>query len=142
MLSLRIMIILSTTNTRKLTKISQIYNFHCPWCWLVKGHFRWNLPPISGSKFLHLKFLHLAFLDECFQTNKDYTKQLLTYNLENWGGKDCLSMACDIRHEEFMAHVSCQGVLTEIWTGHMKTSQNSSLKVRPDILSWAKKIHS
>ena len=48
-------------------------------------------------------------------------------------------MAYDIGHEEFMAHVSCQSVLTEIWTGHMKTSQNSSLKVRPDILAWAKK---
>ena len=29
-----------------------------------------------------------------------------------------------------MAHVSCQGVLTEIWTGYLRTSQNSSLKVR------------
>ena len=76
----------------------------------------------------------MAFLDQCFRTNKDRTKQLLIYNLENWGGQSCLSLAYAIDHEEFIAHVSCQSVLTEIWTGYMRTSQNSSLKVRNSFL--------
>ena len=76
------------------------------------------------------KRLSVAFVDQCFRINKDRTKQLLIYRLNNWGGQCCLSLACAIEHEEFMAHVSCQGVLTEIWTGYLKTSQNSSLKVR------------
>ncbi|CAH3032487.1 unnamed protein product, partial [Porites lobata] len=81
------------------------------------------------ANFEEFKRLSVAFLDQCFRTNKDRTKQLLIYNLKNWGGQSCLSLAYAIEHEEFMAHVSCQGVLTEIWTGYLRTSQNSSLKI-------------
>lgn len=79
--------------------------------------------------FREFKRLALGLLDQCFRTNEVLTQQLLTYNLENWGGQTCLSLAVFINHEEFLAHVSCQTLLTEIWTGAMKTAHRSSIKV-------------
>ncbi len=76
------------------------------------------------------KRLALGLLDQCFRTNEELTQQLLTYYLENWGGQTCLSLAVAIEHEEFLAHVSCQTLLTDIWTGAMKTAHRSSIKVR------------
>lgn len=70
----------------------------------------------------------LGFLDQCFRTNEDLTQQLLTYNLKDWGGQTCLSLAVSIEHEEFLAHVSCQTLLTDIWTGAMKNAYRSSIK--------------
>ena len=52
------------------------------------------------------------------------------YNPKDWTGQTCLSLAYSIEHEEFLAHGICQALLTDIWTGKMKTSQESSLKVR------------
>ena len=79
--------------------------------------------------FSEFKRMALGLLDQCFQTNEELTQQLLTYNLENWGGQSCLSLAVAIEHEEFLAHVSCQTLLTEIWTGAMKSAHRSSIKV-------------
>lgn len=79
--------------------------------------------------FSEFKRMALGLLDQCFQTNEELTQQLLTYNLESWGGQSCLSLAVAIEHEEFLAHVSCQTLLTEIWTGAMKSAHRSSIKV-------------
>jgi len=85
---------------------------------------------MSVRYFSEFKRLSLDYLDQCHRTNEERTQQLLTYNLNNWCGQNCLSLAYSIKHEEFLAHVSCQTLLTEIWTGMTKTSQQSSLKVR------------
>ncbi len=89
---------------------------------------------LASNHFLFMlrefKRLALGLLDQCFRTNEELTQQLLTYNLENWGGQTCLSLAVAIEHEEFLAHVSCQTLLTDIWTGAMKTAHRSSIKVR------------
>lgn len=88
---------------------------------------------LDSDQFLFLfrefKRLALCLLDQCFRTNEELTQQLLTYNLQNWGGQTCLSLAISIEHEEFLAHVSCQTLLTDIWTGAMKTAHRSSIKV-------------
>lgn len=76
------------------------------------------------------KRLALGVLDQCFQTNEELTQQLLTYHLENWGGQTCLALAVAIEYEEFLAHASCQALLTDIWTGAMKNAHRSSIKVR------------
>ena len=76
------------------------------------------------------KRLALGVLDQCFQTNEELTQQLLTYHLEHWGGKTCLALAVAIEYEEFLAHASCQALLTDIWTGAMKNAHRSSIKVR------------
>lgn len=55
------------------------------------------------------------------------------YDLKSWDGKNCLSLAYAIGQEKFMAHVSCQTLLAEIWTGYIKNSQHSQLKVRIDV---------
>ena len=52
------------------------------------------------------------------------------YKPKDWTEQTCLSLAYSIEHEEFLAHGICQALLTDIWTGKMKTSQESSLKVR------------
>ena len=95
-----------------------------------------NLKTVTGPgshqllfPFREFKRMALGLLDQCFQTNEELTQQLLTYNLENWGGQSCLSLAVTIEHEEFLAHVSCQTLLTEIWTGAMKSAHRSSIKV-------------
>jgi len=80
------------------------------------------------------KRLSLGYLDQCFRTSEELTRQLLIYNPKNWGGQTCLSLAYSIEHEEFLAHVSCQTLLTEIWTGKMNTSQKSSLKTIAGLL--------
>lgn len=80
--------------------------------------------------FREFKRLALGVLDQCFQTNEELTQQLLTYHLENWGGQTCLSLAVSIEYEEFLAHASCQALLTDIWTGAMRNAHRSSIKVR------------
>ncbi|KAJ7375643.1 Transient receptor putative cation channel sub M member 7 [Desmophyllum pertusum] len=85
---------------------------------------------ITDELYAHVeefKRLALGLLDQCFQTNEELTQQLLTYHLENWGGQTCLSLAVAIEHEEFLAHCSCQTLLTDIWTGAMKTTHRSSI---------------
>ena len=79
--------------------------------------------------FSEFKRLALGFLDQCFRTNEDLTQQLLTYNVKNWGEQTCLSLAVSIEHEEFLAHVSCQTVLTDIWMGAIKSRSSSIIKV-------------
>ena len=74
--------------------------------------------------------LSLDYLDQCFRTNDELTRQLLIYNPKDRSRQTCLSLAYSSNHEEFLAHGICQTLLTEIWTGKMKTSQESSLKVR------------
>ena len=85
---------------------------------------------LSIYAFREFKRLALGLLDKCFQENEELTQQLLTYHLENWGGQTCLSLAVAIEHEEFLAHSSCQALLTDIWTGAMKNTHRSSIKVR------------
>lgn len=80
------------------------------------------------------KRLALGLLDKCFQENEELTQMLLTYHLENWGGQTCLSLAVAIEHEEFLAHSSCQALLTDIWTGAMKNTHRSSIKTMLGIL--------
>ncbi|KAL9968654.1 hypothetical protein ACROYT_G020769 [Oculina patagonica] len=92
---------------------------------------------ITDELYAHVeefKRLALGLLDQCFRTNEELTQQLLTYYLENWGGQTCLSLAVAIEHEEFLAHVSCQTLLTDIWTGAMKTAHRSSIKTMLGLL--------
>lgn len=84
---------------------------------------------LSIYAFREFKRLALGLLDKCFQENEELTQMLLTYHLENWGGQTCLSLAVAIEHEEFLAHSSCQALLTDIWTGAMKNTHRSSIKV-------------
>ena len=74
--------------------------------------------------------ISLGYLDQCFRTNEELTQKLLMYKPKDWTEQTCLSLAYSIEHEEFLAHGICQALLTDIWTGEMKTSQESSLKVR------------
>ena len=74
--------------------------------------------------------ISLGYLDQCFRTNEELTHQLLIYNPKGWSRETCLSLAYSFEHEEFLAHGICQALLTEIWAGKMKSSQESSLKVR------------
>ncbi|XP_022809071.1 transient receptor potential cation channel subfamily M member 3-like [Stylophora pistillata] len=80
------------------------------------------------------KRLALDLLEKCFQENEELTQQLLTYHLENWGGQTCLSLAVAVEHEEFLAHSSCQALLTDIWTGAIKNAHRSSIKTMLGIL--------
>ena len=54
----------------------------------------------------------------------------MTYNLENWGQQTCLSIAVTSRHLEFVAHSSCQDLITRRWTGALHMPGRQAWKVR------------
>ena len=54
----------------------------------------------------------------------------MTYNLENWGQQTCLSIAVTLRHLEFVAHSSCQNLITRRWTGALHMPGRQAWKVR------------
>ena len=62
--------------------------------------------------------MHL--LNEAYQSDEKLAGQLVTYNLKNWGGQTCLSLAVSSNHQEFVAHPCCQGLLSTKWTGKLQ----------------------
>ena len=113
----------------------QIQNGGCVirvYCMEIKGSCFWAHvlnESYCVCPFSEFKGLALGFLDQCFRTNEDLTQQLLTYNVKNWGEQTCLSLAVSIEHEKFLAHVSCQTLLTDIWMGAIKSGRGSTIKV-------------
>ncbi len=59
------------------------------------------------------------------------TQQLLTYELLNWSDQTVLSLAVTASHRDFLAHTSCQILLTEMWMGALRMRKYTSLKVPP-----------
>ncbi|KAK3749590.1 hypothetical protein QZH41_019731, partial [Actinostola sp. cb2023] len=75
------------------------------------------------------KDVALSLLDECSRVNEIAARKLLTYHLSDWCGHTCLTLAVMTEHEEFVAHASCQSLLTEIWMGAMRNVKFPSLKI-------------
>ena len=63
-------------------------------------------------------------LNECFEQNETLSQTLLVKELENYGNVTCLDLAVLADDQNFIAHTSCQVLLTRLWMGAMAMSTN------------------
>uniref|UniRef100_A0A914WJN1 Transient receptor potential cation channel subfamily M member 3 n=1 Tax=Plectus sambesii TaxID=2011161 RepID=A0A914WJN1_9BILA len=73
--------------------------------------------------------LSVDLLDQCHQQDESATLQLLTYDLKNWGGQTCLSLAVIARNKAFVAHPCCQILICDLWNGGLRMRSQPNLKV-------------
>ncbi|KRY10753.1 Transient receptor potential cation channel trpm, partial [Trichinella patagoniensis] len=78
--------------------------------------------------------LSCELLDQCYRNDDFNTMQLLTYELKNWGKKNCISLAALANNKEFIAHPSCQLLLADLWLGGMRIRKNVNIKVLLGVL--------
>ncbi|KRZ15871.1 Transient receptor potential cation channel trpm [Trichinella pseudospiralis] len=78
--------------------------------------------------------LSCELLDQCYKNDDFNTMQLLTYELKNWGKKNCISLAALANNKEFIAHPSCQLLLADLWLGGMRIRKNVNIKVLLGVL--------
>ena len=71
----------------------------------------------------------VQLLNECYIQDVKLTGRLVTYNLENWGNQTCLSLAVSSHHLDFVAHSSCQDLISRRWTGALHMPGRQAWKV-------------
>ncbi|CDW55439.1 transient receptor potential cation channel [Trichuris trichiura] len=103
----------------------------------------YGLPAITTGKrrFINFYVLRREFrkrsnelLEQCYKTDDFFTMQVLTYELKNWGKKNCISLAALGNNKEFIAHPSCQVLLADLWMGGLGIRKNVNLKVLLGVL--------
>ena len=70
-----------------------------------------------------------GLLDRCYKENDDLTDQLLTYDLVNWSHWTCLTLAVSCNLKDFLSHISCQMLISDLWMGGMKIRKYATYKV-------------
>ena len=93
-------------------------------CLMVHSHIF-----LSSNILREFAMLAVDLLEVCYKTDDDITQQLLTYKLQNWSDQTCLSLAVSACHRDFLAHTSCQILLTDMWMGGLRMRRYTSLKV-------------
>lgn len=73
--------------------------------------------------------LALDLLEQCYQTDGDFTLQLLTYELEHWGMQTNISLAVVANHKDFLAHPCCQVLLSDLWHGGLRVRKYINAKI-------------
>ena len=58
-------------------------------------------------------------LQECYEENEAWSQKLLVKKLDNFGQLTALDLAVMAEDQDFIAHTSCQVLLTRIWMGTM-----------------------
>ena len=61
----------------------------------------------------------IGVLQECYEENENLSQTLLVKELEYFGHLTALEMAVMAEDQNFIAHVSCQVLLTRLWMGTM-----------------------
>lgn len=72
----------------------------------------------------------VQLLSECHNRNEIFTQRLLTKKLIDWGNQTCFSIAVKSKHCDFIAHTSCQDILSCRWNGDLKVPENFAWIVR------------
>lgn len=72
----------------------------------------------------------VQLLSECHNRNEIFTQHLLTKKLIDWGNQTCFSIAVKSKHSDFIAHTSCQDILSCRWNGDLKVPENFAWIVR------------
>ena len=76
---------------------------------------------INGSNMF--KAMAHELLDECCTSNEKQAIKLYTTTQRHIPEMSCLDIAVAIDHFEFVAHNSIQVLLTDVWTGYLKTQK-------------------
>ena len=58
-------------------------------------------------------------LQECYEENEALSRVLLVKELETFGNLTALDLAVMAEDQNFIAHTSCQELLTRLWMGTM-----------------------
>ena len=74
--------------------------------------------------------LAVELLEHCYGVDDDLTQHLLTYELPTWSEQTNLALAVSASNRDFLAHTSCQILLTEMWMGGLRMRKYTSIKVR------------
>ena len=61
----------------------------------------------------------IGVLQECYEENEALSQTLLVKELESFGHLTALDLAVMAEDQNFIAHVSCQVLLTRLWMGTM-----------------------
>ena len=61
----------------------------------------------------------IGVLQECYEENETLSQTLLVKELESFGHLTALDLAVMAEDQNFIAHVSCQDLLTRLWMGTM-----------------------
>ena len=61
----------------------------------------------------------IGVLQECYEENEATSQTLLVKELESFGHLTALDLAVMAEDQNFIAHVSCQVLLTRLWMGTM-----------------------
>ena len=61
----------------------------------------------------------IGVLQECYEENETLSQTLLVKELESFGHLTALDLAVMAEDQNFIAHVSCQELLTRLWMGTM-----------------------
>nr|XP_047126608.1 transient receptor potential cation channel subfamily M member 1-like isoform X2 [Hydra vulgaris] len=72
-------------------------------------------------------FFYQQLLDQCFKTNKELTKKLITNSSSQFNSHTCLTLAVLSNHKHFIAHHAVQTILNDVWDGPIKDSEISRL---------------
>ncbi|XP_057290183.1 transient receptor potential cation channel subfamily M member-like 2 [Hydractinia symbiolongicarpus] len=76
----------------------------------------------------YFESLALSMLNEYSQEQELFTRRVLCQELENYGSKSCLALAASTDHIDFVAHDTCQIMLTEnTWCGRIVLKGDSWL---------------
>lgn len=67
----------------------------------------------------------IQLLDECHYRNEIFTRRLVRKELRNWRDQSCVSIATGSKHTDFIAHTSCQDMLSQQWNGDLKIPHHS-----------------
>ena len=83
-----------------------------------------------GFKIYFSKFHELAvrILNEFHNNDKELTKELIMQSETKKGGTN-LEIAADVGNEEFIAHSSCQNLLSTKWGGELMLEEDRRFKV-------------
>ena len=75
--------------------------------------------------FRDFRKLCTDLLGQCFKTDRDKTKQLITSSSLQFNSQTCLSLAVLTDHKEFFSHNAVQTFMNEVWGGRLKDSNIS-----------------
>ena len=81
-----------------------------------------KLPSISILFLLYFsayETLAVGVLDECRKENDDLAQNIVIKELANFGNLSNLDIAVTADHQEFVAHPSCQTLLSRFWMGSL-----------------------
>ncbi|VDO15571.1 unnamed protein product [Rodentolepis nana] len=83
------------------------------------------------------EILAVELQEHCYRHDAEQARRLLTYELCNFSGSTCLSLACMCESKPFIAHPCAQAILSDLWYGGLREGRFVSTKVTLILLGLA-----